>query len=242
LPSFNEAAAIRRTIEQTIEYFNRRQYTYQIIVAADGNDGTRELVAELAKENPSIQVIGHPERLGKGRGIREAVEISTGSIIGYADADYKVPIEEFDKIAPLMNDFDLVIGSRAERSLIERRQPFYREIGSRGFGVFMRTIVGLRAVKDTQCGFKFFHNHIAKELFRCQRIDRYMFDVEILSLAVLFGYRIKETPVRWRDDGDSRLELLSGNIRNVVDIFRIRLLRGQYLQEFAASQKRAEAS
>ena len=243
LPAFNEAATIRQTIEKVVEYFDRRSYTYQIVVAADGNDGTRELVAELGKENPSIQVIGHPERLGKGRGVREAVEISTGSIIGYADADYKVPIEEFDKIVPLMNDFDLVVGSRGlERSLIERRQPLYRQIGSRGFGVFMRTVVGLRAVKDTQCGFKFFHRHVAQELFRCQRIDRYMFDVEILSLATLFGYRIKETPIRWRDDGDSRLELVSGNIRNVIDIFRIRLLRRQYLQEFAASQTRPEIS
>lgn len=240
LPAFNESATICQTISKTVEYFNQRKYTYQIIVAADGNDGTRELVAELAKENPSIQVIGHPERLGKGRGIREAVEISTGSIVGFADADYKVPIEEFDKIVPLMNDFDLVVGSRAlQRSLVERSQPWYRQIGSRGFGVFMRTVIGLRAVRDTQCGFKFFQRHIAQELFHCQRIDGYMFDVEILALATLFGYRIKELPVRWRDDGDSRLNLVSGNIRNVADIFRIRFLRSQYLKEFTASRNEA---
>lgn len=52
-----------------------------------------------------------------------------------------------------------------------------------------------------------------------------MFDVEILALARLFGYRVKEVPIRWRDDGDGRLQLLSGNLRNVRDIFRIRFLR-----------------
>jgi hypothetical protein len=49
-----------------------------------------------------------------------------------------------------------------------------------------------------------------------------MFDVEILYLAQQAGYRIAQVPVRWRDDGDSRLALLSGNIRNMIDIFRIR--------------------
>src|SRR4051794_38667977 len=95
LPAYNESATIGGTISKTIEYFNQRGYTYQIIVAADGNDGTRELVADLGKTNPAVEVIGHAERLGKGRGVREAVARATGAVVGYADADYKVPIEEF---------------------------------------------------------------------------------------------------------------------------------------------------
>jgi dolichyl-phosphate beta-glucosyltransferase len=232
LPAFNESARIVQTISKTIEYFNSRQFSYEIIVAADGMDETRALVAEMGEANPAIKVIGHSERLGKGRGIREAMAISRGSIIGYADADYKVPIEEFDKIYPLLNDYDVVTGSRAiQRSLVERKQPLYRRVGSRGFSFFMRTVVGLKSITDSQCGFKFFHRHVALELFHSQKIDGYMFDVEILLLATLFGYRIKEVPIRWRDDGDSRLQLLSGNIRNVVDIFRIRGSRAQYLRD-----------
>jgi dolichyl-phosphate beta-glucosyltransferase len=242
LPAYNESATIAGTIAKTIAYFDQRGYTHQIIVAADGNDGTREIVAKLGERNPAIQVIGHPERLGKGRGIREAVELATGSVIGYADADYKVPIEEFDKVAPLLKEYDIVIGSRAiQRSLVERPQPWYRRVGSRGFSVFMHTVVGLPEITDTQCGFKFFHRSVAQQLFRSQKIDRYMFDVEILSLAGLFGHRIKEVAIRWRDDGDSRLDLVTGNIRNVVDIFRIRFMRGRYLRELASSGARTEA-
>src|SRR5438128_3629802 len=80
LPAFNESATIVDTISKTVEYFRRRDYSYEIIVAADGNDGSRELVREIGNRNPAIKVIGHPERLGKGRGVREAVAISTGSI------------------------------------------------------------------------------------------------------------------------------------------------------------------
>ena len=243
LPAFNESRTIVSTLSKTIAYFDERRYTYQIIVAADGADGTRERVAELGRAYPQIQVTGHPERLGKGRGVREAVAMANGEIIGYADADYKVPIEEFDKIEPLLKEFDVVTGSRAlDRALIERKQPLYRRVGSRGFAVFMQTVVGLRGVTDSQCGFKFFRRHAALELFRCQKIDGYMFDVEILALAQLFGYRIKEVPIRWRDDGDSRLQLLSGNLRNVRDIFRIRFLRSEYLRYMSSARahRRAE--
>ena len=49
-----------------------------------------------------------------------------------------------------------------------------------------------------------------------------MFDVEVLYLAQQIGYRIAQVPVRWRDDADSRLDLVSGNLRNGRDILSIR--------------------
>ena len=149
--------------------------------------------------------------------------LARGSIAGYADADNKVPIEEFDKFAPLLKQgCDVVIGSRAmRRSQIEKSQPLYRRLGGKGFGLFMHTVVGLAGITDTQCGFKFFTRAAAREIFCRQQIDGYMFDVEILVLARKLGYRIEQIPIRWRDDGDSRLELIAGNLRNVRDIFRI---------------------
>ena len=224
LPAYNEAAVIAKTIEKTISYFETREMSYEIIVPADGDDGTRERVRELGAANPGIVALGHSERSGKGRGIREAVGIARGAIIGYADADYKVPIQEFDKIAPwFAQGYRVVIGTRAiESQLIERQQPLYRRLGSRGFRIFMRAVVGLYDISDTQCGFKFFERAVARQLFAFQKIDGYMFDVEILALAQAFGHRVKEIPIRWRDDGDSRLQLVAGNTRNVIDLFRIR--------------------
>ena len=223
LPAYNERTSIGRTIEQYFQYFQKRGTRCEIVVAADGNDGTREFVREMANDYDRLKVIGHKERLGKGRGIREAVAVSGGRVIGYADADNKVPIDEYEKIEPwLTQGFQVVIGSRAlAQSNIERKQSWYRRVGSRGFSVFMHTVVGLPGIHDTQCGFKFFNREVAQHLFRSQAIDGYMFDVEILALAQFFGYTIKEVPIRWRDDGDSRLNLISGNLRNVKDIFRI---------------------
>jgi len=229
LPAFNEAGTIAATIRETGRYFRERALRYEIIVAADGDDGTRELALEMGREGEPVRVIGNIDRSGKGRGVREAAALAAGDIVGYADADNKVPIEEFDKIRPWLNlGYDVVIGSRAMRdSRIERRQPLYRQLGGKGFGVFMHAVVGLQGVTDTQCGFKFFSRAAAREIFSRQHIDGYMFDVEILVLARRLGYRIQQVPIRWRDDGDSRLALLGGNLRNVIDIFRIRLAQSR---------------
>jgi dolichyl-phosphate beta-glucosyltransferase len=225
LPAYNEARVIPTSVGEAIRYFESRKLTYEIIVAADGADGTREIVRKMALGNPALTAIGSERRAGKGRGIREAVAIAKGAVIGYADADNKVPIEEFDKFREaLAGGADAAIGTRRGAGVaIEKAQPLYRRVGSMGFLWFMQTVVGLPGINDTQCGFKFFQHAVAKELFRRQKIDAYMFDVEILAIARRLGYRIQQVPVRWRDDADSRLDLVAGNLRNVRDIFRIGL-------------------
>jgi dolichyl-phosphate beta-glucosyltransferase len=170
--------------------------------------------------------MGTAQRRGKGIGIREAVLQSQGTIIGFSDADNKTPIEEFDKFVPLLSEnWTIVIGSRAEpQSTIEQAQPLHRRWGSKGFAVLMHAVVGLPDVKDTQCGFKFFGRQVALDLFSRQKIDGYMFDVEILYLARRAGYSIAQVPVRWRDDADSRLQLFRGNARNAIDLLSIPIL------------------
>ena len=194
----------------------------------------------MAQGNAALKAIGAPGRRGKGRGVREAVALARGKIIGYADADNKVPIGEYDKIAPaLQAGLQVVIGSRALRdSEIQRAQPLYRRIGGNAFRWVMQAATGLN-VRDTQCGFKFFPAAVAKALFRLQRVDGYMFDVEILVIADRLGCSIREVPIRWRDDGDSRLDLVSGNIRNVRDILRIRRLHRGLRPDPALAEVRA---
>src|SRR6476620_9109865 len=129
-------------------------------------------------------------------------------------------------LAWLKGGEDVVIGSRGmSDSKIERAQPLYRRLGSRAFAMVMRRIVGLYDVVDTQCGFKFFQQNVARALFTRQRIDGYMFDVEILRLAKVMKYTITEVVVRWQDDGDSRYNPVTGTIRNAKELLRIRFMQ-----------------
>jgi dolichyl-phosphate beta-glucosyltransferase len=227
VPAYNEVKSIGATLREICAYFDTKPYGFEVIVAADGDDGTRELVTELAAANPRLSVFGQTDRRGKGYAIRHAVRIARGDVIGFVDADNKTPITEFDKFEAYLNKgYEVVIGSRALRGAqIERRQPRYRRMGSAAFGLVMHTMIGLRGIADTQCGFKFFRRGAASDVFARQRIDGYMFDVEVLYLLVQAGYRLAQVPVRWRDDGDSRLQLVRGNMKNIADILRIWMSR-----------------
>jgi dolichyl-phosphate beta-glucosyltransferase len=226
IPAYNEVATIQRTLRAIRDYLVPHGYDYELIVAADGTDGTREAAAALVSELP-VKVMGEPQRRGKGRGVREGMLAATGDIFGFLDADYKVAIDEIEKVLPWFDQgYDIVIGSRAlAESDIVVRPKWYRRLGSKGFTLVMRQLVGLRSIADSQCGFKFFRAAVARDLFSRQRIDGYMFDVEILSLAARAGYKVKEIGVEWRDDGDTRLQLFSGNWKNLKDLFRIRFGR-----------------
>jgi len=228
IPAYNERNSIENTINGVVAYFQARENPYEIIVYADGNDGTREIVAKMSETNPRIIIMGNIERRGKGYGIHQAVLAAHGQIIGFIDADNKTPFTEFEKFTPYFQQgYDVVIGSRGHReSIIEQRQPFYRRLGSKGFAIYMHLVMGLWDIMDTQCGFKFFRAETAHDLFGRQKIDGYMFDVEIIYLARRSNYKIHQVPIRWRDDRDSRLNLLGGNIQNFIDIIRIRFFSG----------------
>src|SRR5262245_60723338 len=94
IPAYNEARRITSTVREAVDYLTSKSLAHEIIVSADGNDGTREAAQALVPRHPQIRVIGSPERMGKGHGIREAVRIATGDVIGFADADNKTPITE----------------------------------------------------------------------------------------------------------------------------------------------------
>jgi dolichyl-phosphate beta-glucosyltransferase len=130
IPAYNEAGKIVCTLNESIQYLDSRHIDFEIIVSADGNDGTREIATKLSAEENRICVIGSTERGGKGKGIRNAVALARGRWIGFVDADNKTPITEFDKFLPFLKQgLEVVIGSRGDsHSVIERSQPWSRHI------------------------------------------------------------------------------------------------------------------
>jgi len=224
LPAYNEAASIRRTLTLLRSFLDAQAYRYEVILASDGNDETPEIASDIAAGWPELKLSAETGRHGKGHGIRRGAAMASGEVVGFVDADYKTPIEELNGLLPwLAEGFDVVIGSRGvAASRVERAQRWYRRWGSRGFGLLMHAVVGLPEITDTQCGFKFFSRRAAAVIFSRAQIDGYMCDVEFLYLANQCGYRVKEVGIRWSDDGDSRLELVRGNVRNVIDLLRVR--------------------
>src|SRR5437763_5881186 len=89
LPAFNEAGSIRRTLAAVRTFLQDQGYRYQVIVAADGDDATPDIVREVAREWPALQLSAERGRHGKGRGLRRGMAMADGEIVGFLDADYK---------------------------------------------------------------------------------------------------------------------------------------------------------
>jgi dolichyl-phosphate beta-glucosyltransferase len=142
-----------------------------------------------------------------------------------SDADLSTPIEELDTLrAALKDGAQVAIASRAVSGAnLEKRQSILREISGRFFNLLVRTL-HLPGIKDTQCGFKLFSAAAAEAAFRDSRLDGFAFDVEALVLARRAGFGIREVPVTWRNDEQSRVSFGRG-LAAFIDLFRLRFRR-----------------
>ena len=74
---------------------------------------------------------------------------------------------------------------------------------------------------DTQCGIKGFRAPVAEELFGVARIDRFAFDVEILSIATRRNYRILRVPVVLENNEESSVNILHDSLHMLIDLASI---------------------
>jgi dolichyl-phosphate beta-glucosyltransferase len=225
IPSYNEAERLPTTLERATAYLEANCPDSEIIVVDDGSSDDTARVAEAALAGRARdRVLRFPENRGKGAAVRAGMLAARGRSVLFSDADFSTPIEEESHLrGALAEGADIAIGSRAEpESRITRRQGVLRESMGRTFNVLIR-LLGLSRFRDTQCGFKMFSREAAQTIFPEARLDRFAFDVEILLLAELAGFRVEAIPVEWRDDPASRVHMIRDSARMILEVFRIRL-------------------
>jgi len=225
IPAYNEEKRIAFTLEKSIDFLQQRSWQYELLPVDDGSrDATVERIAEVAREFPQVRCVLNGQNRGKGYSIRHGLKEAQGNFIGFMDADYKTDIAALDHAMELLESGACgVIGDRTlGKSEIARERKRYREMGSIVFRRGLQMLMGLRGYDDTQCGFKFFRAEVMRDLFNRQKVEGYMFDVEILLLASKLGYALERIPVKWTFDPDSRFNPVTGMIRNLGELARIR--------------------
>ncbi len=225
IPAYNEETRIGLTLIRTLDYVQAHRPTAELIVVDDGSrDRTANVVEDLARRNPRIRLIRLPHNMGKGAAVRAGMLAAQGELVLFMDADLSTPIEEVQKLSLHIADgADVVIGSRGlSDSDIRMRQPLPRELMGRGFNLIVRSLL-MGGFRDTQCGFKLWTAHAAREVFSRLTLDGFSFDVEALLLAKSLGLRIVEVPVVWYHAPNSKVSPVTDASRMFVDLVKLKL-------------------
>ncbi len=75
---------------------------------------------------------------------------------------------------------------------------------------------------DAQCGFKAVTRRAVREIVPLIKDQAWFFDSELLLLAERLGYKIYEVPVKWRDDPDSRVNIVNTAWEDIKGLLRVR--------------------
>ena len=222
IPSHNEEHRLPDTLEQVIGFLQAQPYTAEVLVVENGSqDNTLKIAQDFAADCPQCRALQADGR-GKGLAVRAGMLAARGQYRFMCDADLSMPIAELNRfLPPARADFDIAIASREAPGSIRYHEPAYRHWGGRGINLIIR-ILALPGLYDTQCGFKCFRASTAKDLFTCQTLTNWSFDIELLYIARLRGYRIAEVPIPWYYSSETKINPVRDALQMIRDIIAVR--------------------
>ena len=223
IPVYNEEHVLAQSVATLRQFLEQNLPQRWNIVIADNasTDSTWEVDQGLARQYTDVSSL-HLDEKGRGRALRRAWLESGADIVSYMDVDLSTDLKAFPELVQAIDDgYDVAIGSRLMPASSVKRS-FKREFTSRSYNLLIRAMF-LGKFSDAQCGFKALSSKASRELVPLTRDHEWFFDTELLILAEKKGYRIKEIPVAWAEDPDTRVAIFKTVRDDLKGLLRMRL-------------------
>ena len=242
IPAYNEEKRLSKTLEEIDKYLSKQRvaeasphlppcsasphsvYDYEILVVNDGSkDKTAQVIRDRVSVIQNLRLIDNKKNNGKGYVVRQGMLEAKGEYRIFTDADNSTSIDQVEKMWPYFEaGFDIVFGSRdAKGAILDLPQSPLRRFLGEVFGFLTNLIVGTWGIADSQCGFKCFTKKAAENIFPKCKINRFAFDPEFFMIAKKLGYKIKEIPVYWENDPESKVKF-KWMVNMGLDLLKIR--------------------
>ena len=229
VPVFRFEKEILETLEKIRKWKDRHsQHRIRVILSDDGSkDQTVVRIQKWLQERDSDwSLLQQKENHGKGFVVRQGFQaalLENVDFLVFTDCDLFYGLDViFERVVPELQFHDIVILDRSwRRNLVP--VSLIRYWASEVFARLLAILTGV-SFRDTQAGLKGFKASSCRPLFEVLTLNGFAFDVEILSVALYFRYRVKQVPVRFAVQANptrSSVSLIRSSSQMFLDLVRI---------------------
>lgn len=221
VPIYNEEDNMAALEERLSAYLAQAMVPACVLFINDGSkDRSLERMRDICQRRRDFFYCNLAKNGGLSAAMKAGIDETYSPLVGYIDADLQTAPEDFNLLLPFAQDYELVMGIRANR-----KDSFFKNLQSKIANGFRRMMTHDQAT-DTGCPLKIMHTDYAKRIPFFTGMHRFL-----PALIQLQEGRMKEIPVRHfpRVAGVSKYHLWNRLVSPFVDCFAYRWMRKRYI-------------
>jgi dolichol-phosphate mannosyltransferase len=209
IPARNEVGSIGETVETSVSELEQAGIPYEILVVDDASgDGTPEVVAAIAADNPRVRCVRSPNPPGFGHAVRAGLRAYTGDAVAIMMADLSDSPEDLVRYHRVLEaGYDCAFGTRFGYGGRTYDYPRVKLVLNRVVNAGIRFLFR-HGYNDTTNAFKAYRRYVVDQL-QPLLSNHFNLTVEMPLKAVVRGFNYAVVPVTWRNRqrGASKLRL-----------------------------------
>ena len=196
VPTYNERANVAPLAKGVFEALADAYDTQLIFVDDNSPDGTADAIEALRREEPRVELLRRPGKLGLGSAVRDGFGLARGAYWVMMDADLSHQPGYLPAMLAALQEANIVVGSRYVPGGGVESWPFHRRLASRVANGVGRLVVGL-PTRDLTSGFAAFRREALEPLLPSLHPRGFKLLLEVLARSR--GSRVLEVPIQFVD-------------------------------------------
>ncbi len=194
MPVYNERWTLAEVVGRVLR--SPVPLELELVVVDDGSDdGSWDVIQELAGRDRRIKAVRHAKNRGKGAAVRTAIESMTGDVAVIQDADLEYDPAEFPRLLePILDGkADAVFGSRFLGET-RRALPFWHALANKTLTLLSNALTNLSLTDMETC-----YKMVRADVLRGLRLDAETFTIEpeLTCRLAQWGARVYEVPITY---------------------------------------------
>lgn len=234
IPCYNEKQTIQKILDEVFAV-NLGSTKKEIVIVDDcSKDGTRDILAKLAKKHPEIKLLLQEVNQGKGAALKRGILETTGDVVVVQDADLEYdPLEYKRLLYPIERGHaDVVYGSRFIGGEPHRIIYYRNQVANKFLTMLSNIFTGLN-LTDMETCYKMFRGDLVRGMAQHLKAQRFGFEPEITARVAKSGAPVYEIGISYygRSKEEGKKIGLSDGLKAIYEIIYFNLtVRKQHRQ------------